>query len=43
MLFELSTGYWIAVWTVMGLAVLVIWLAIVLGSTMLDGSTDEGS
>ena len=40
MIHKLSFEYWIAVWLLMAIAVVVVWVAIVVGSASLDRIDD---
>lgn len=40
MLGELSIGYWLTAWSLMTVTVIVIWIAIVIGASKLDGQID---
>jgi hypothetical protein len=40
MIYNMSFEYWIAVWLLMGIAVIVVWVAIIVGSMRLDCGDD---
>lgn len=42
-MFKLTSQYWIIVWSVMALTVLVIWVAVIVGSVMMDKSADNNA